>query len=379
MTMESIDIQQIKRTISKPTEKLGIRELLGRDIKFGSSGLSDKAKEALYTELSVLLKAGLDIRTALDMTAHERPYKEAADIEKLKDNIISGSSLSQALQLSAKFSPYEFHSVQIGEETGQLPTVLDELARLYGRKIQQKRQIVGALTYPIAVLSMAVGAVVFMLYFIVPMFSDIFARFGGDLPGITKAVISASAYVSEWALVWLAFFGVLAVAAFSVKETEAFQKIASALLIRIPIFGPIILKAQLARLCSMMALLISAKVHLVRALELAGSASEFYPIRKSLPEISKKIISGSSLHSCLAEHPIFDRKMVSLIKVGEEVNKLDDFFDRIATQYSAEIDHRIKTIGTLIEPVLLIVLGGVVGLILIAMYLPLFRLSTSLA
>ena len=376
----ALDIAQLKK--NKPTSKTGKNEdifaFLNKDIELFGSGLSDKKKEAFYLEMSILLSAGVDIKSALEIIWEEQTnQKDKTLFSTLKNNIVAGTTLSDAIKLSEKFSDYEFFSLQIGEESGKLSLVLQQLAAYYQSKIKQRRQLVSALSYPLLVLSTSFGAIFFMMNFIVPMFADIFKRFGGNLPGITQAIVSISAIINNYILYVFVLLIALIFFLLSQKEKIWFKKYSAKAMIKIPLIGTLIKKIYLARFCYSMNLLISSKIPILRAIDLIKKMIGFYPIEVALTQIEAEILQGNSLHQSMSAHEVFPKRMVSLVKVGEEVNQLEEFFEKIAKQYTDEIEHQTGLIGSLIEPIMIIFLGLVVGIILIAMYLPLFQLSNS--
>jgi type IV pilus assembly protein PilC len=197
--MSGIDISKFK-TSSRPVKKekpgQGILDFLNKDISFSGSRLKDVQRESFYMELSILLEAGVDIKSAFELIATEQRKPSVQKLfHSIKDFVIAGGTLSEALRHTGAFSNYEYFSVQIGEETGKIITVLNDLAAFYKNKTRQRRQIIGALTYPAIVLLTSFGAIFFMLNFIVPMFSDIFKRFGGKLPYITQSIIHVSNFL----------------------------------------------------------------------------------------------------------------------------------------------------------------------------------------
>lgn len=375
----SIDIRNIQtaKSVSKQ-ENGGTFDFLNKDISFSNGQLNDKKKEAFYSELSILLDAALDIRTALDIISNERKQGKDQDLFiKIKETVVDGSSLSEAIKQSGKFSSYEYYSIQIGEETGKLALVLGQLAGYYKKSIAQKRQIVNALSYPVIVLFAAVGAIIFMMYFIVPMFADVFKRFDGELPGITKFVMSVSSWFGDNILYVLG--GITSAVAFLFWQRKKlwYRKISSLVTSKLPFIGEMVRKIHMTRFCSVMALLIGSKVNLLQALDLVGKMTSFYPIQASLDQIKEDVTQGKSLNDSMRQFQVYDSRMVSLVKVGEEVNQLEGFFDKVSKQYSDDVEHQTSILGNLVEPFMLIFLGLVVGTILIAMYLPLFKLSTS--
>ena len=339
----------------------------------------DKKKEEFYLEIYVLCTAGVDIKTALELIADEQAkVKDKEVIEDIKSKVINGSTLSNAINETGHFSSYEYHSLQIGEESGKITFVLKELAGFYQKKIKQRRQIISALTYPSIVLFASCGAIFFMMNFIVPMFADVFKRFGGDLPVLTKVILNISQSISRYFLVMLLSSLGIVYLLYRQRNKDWFRRIGTDILLRLPLFGEMIRKIYLARFCHSMTLLLGSKIPLLRSISLVKQMIGFYPIESSLTTIETYILRGDPLHSALSHFPIYHRKMISLVKVGEEVNQLDGFFDKIAKQYMDDVEYKTSMISSLIEPFMIIFLGLIVGIILIAMYLPLFNLSNTI-
>lgn len=380
--MTQIDISSYKRHKKiKPTDekKFDILAVLNKDISFGSGQLSDRKKEEFYLELSMLLLSGVDLKTAFDLVLIDYQKKKDGKIfESIRQEVLQGDSLSEALRKqSGKFSNYEYYSIQIGEETGKLGEVLKELASYYKNKIAQRRKIISALTYPIIVLCTSFGAVFFMLKFVVPMFADVFTRFGGELPWITAFILRVSHFMDQ--TFWYVVLIITALVLFLIynKKKTWYRKWASKIILRIPLAGDIVRKVHLARFANTMRLLVSTNTPLLQAIQLVRQMADFYPIQTSLAETEQLILRGKSLHESLAQFDFYPSKIVQLIKVGEEVNRLDFFFEQIATQLTEEIEYKTSTISNMLEPLIIIFLGFVVGVILIAMYLPMFQMSNS--
>ena len=378
--MPSIDISQYqkKKRQDPKTDSDGLFAFLNKDISFGTNQVPDKKKESLYVELSTLLLSGIDLRTALELILVDQDLaKDKVLFEGIRARILSGLALSEALKETGKFSDYEFYSIRIGEETGRLGEVLTDLSKYYKSKIQQRRKIISAVTYPAIVLLSSLGAVFFMIKFVVPMFADVFLRFGGKLPWITAAIISFSNWFDRYFSLFLLFVIAVTVVYFLKRRTEWFRKISSGLLLKIPVVGDIVRKIYLARFANTMRLLVSTDTPLLRSITLVRQMISYYPIESSLLKVEQDILQGESLHKSLASFPFYPPKMIQLIKVGEEVNRMDYFFDKIASQYTEEVEYRTNTISSLLEPLIIIFLGLVVGVILIAMYLPMFQMSNS--
>ncbi len=380
----AIDLQKIQaprqrpKEPSKPARGNRVMELLNRDIALGKA-FGDKKKERFYSDLYTLFMAGVDLRSALDLLAEEQTSKkDRALMEHIRQQVVGGLSFCEALKSAKHFGPYEYYSIQIGEETGKLPDILKELAAYFARRIQLRRQLVKVLTYPAFVLSVSFGVIYFMLKHIVPMFSDVFQRFGSELPEVTKKVIVFSEAFTAFFPFLLAAFIALSVLIYLQRNQIWLRKLSAALMMRIPFFGPLVRKVYLARFCQSMQLLVASRTSLIEATELVEKMIRFYPIESSLPVIRENLVKGKSLHGSLQQFRIYDRKMVSLIKVAEEVNQLDAMFDKLGKQYSEEVEHRTATVGSVIEPAMIIVIGLLVGFILVAMYLPLFNLGNTI-
>ncbi len=378
--MPSINISNYQQQKKTPQKEAGggLFELLNKDISFGNGQLPDKKKEAFYNELGTLIQSGIDIKTALELTASS--YTNAKDValfEVIQKEVVAGNSLSETLKNNEKFSSYEYYSVRIGEETGRLAEVLTELGKYFKSKISQRRKIVGAITYPLLVLSTSFAAIFFMIKFVVPMFADVFKRFGGKLPYITSLIVSFSDWFDRY--IYLILLLIVAVIAFYLlsKKTAWFKKWSSLTLLRIPIVGDILKKIYLARFANTMRLLTGTNTPLLQALGMVKQMITFYPIEQSLTLAEKDILMGSSLSTTLAKHEFYPVKFIQMIKIAEEVNKLEYFFEQLSNQYTEEVEYKTNAISGLLEPLIIIFLGLAVGVILIAMYLPMFQMSNS--
>lgn len=367
---------------SKPSSKKegsSIWDLMNKDIEMLGSSFGTKKKVAFYEQLETLLTAGLDIQNALKIIAESSKKQKDKDLVlAIETAIVQGATLSDALQAQKHFSLYEVYSIQIGEETGRLAIVLKELAAFFAKSLQYRRQLTGALSYPIFVTSFSIAAVFFLLRYLVPMFSGIYSRFDKKLPTLTQYVVDLSDALGLYAPYLFLGFGTIVLTLYWQRKQIWFRKSGAWLILHMPIFGKVIQKIYLARLCQSMNLLLSSKVPLLRAVGLVKQMIQFYPVEMSLVATEEKILHGDSLHSSLKDFDFYPIAFLALIKVGEESSKLDLMFERLANQYNAEVDQQTAVIGNLIEPILIIVLGVMVAVILIAMYLPLFQMSTNM-
>ncbi len=375
MDVKLSDVKSKNKSNSAKGMNLGF---LSQDISF-NRGLSDKDKEIFYSDLSILISSGIDIKSALELILLEQAKtKKETIFNSIKNDLISGKSLSEAIFRTNKFSTYEYYSIKIGEETGRISEILIDLSKYYNDKLAQKRQIVNAFSYPVLVLAVAVIVVIFMMNVIVPMFKDVFSRFNSELPVITTMVINISEFFTANLYIIVLLIVIIVSVVYLSRKKLWYRKFTSGILLKIPFIGKLVAKIYLSRFCQAMSLLISSKVPLINALDLVKNMMNFYPYEPALTKISADIMAGKPLYLSMKNHSIFDVRTVSLVKVAEEVNKLDYIFNKLNMQYSDEIKHRIGLLNGVLEPVLIIFIGIMVGIILISMYLPLFQLSTSI-
>lgn len=385
--MSFIDLNKIRSPKKNITSSIKVESFFGRvnlllskDISIGfGNTINDKFKENFYAELSLLLSEGIDIKSSLTIIVEETENNKISDqLADIKELIINGEKLADAIKTNPSFTNYEFYSIAIGEESGKLIEVMKELSIYFQRKVKLKRQLSGALIYPAIVLLVAFGAVTFMLNFVVPMFSEVFKRFKGDLPYITKLIIESSAFFKSYFLMFLFILLSLILGIYTQRKKDWFRAYTSQALLHLPVFGELIRKIYLARFCQSLALLLRSHVSIIKSLDLVKNMIDFHPIESTIEPIKSSILKGESLHCSLMSFAIYNRKMVNMIKVAEDVNKLDEMLAKISIQLSEETEHQIEIFNKLLEPILILLLGAIVGTILVAMYLPLFQLGSQI-
>ncbi len=353
--------------------------MLKTEISLLGNSFSNKKKEAFYTEISVLLNAGISLKDTLVLLANEqKKQKDKALLEHIVTTIVHGSSFSESVKSVKDFTEYEYYSIKIGEETGTLKKVTKELGPFFKRRNEQRRTVLNALSYPIVVLITAVLAVLFMLKYVVPMFEDIFKQNQVDLPWLTKVIIKTSVVFQNYFWICILVFLFLLVGRKIVAKKIWYKKINSKFLLKIPFVGELLRKMYIGQFTQAVALLTTAKVPVLNSIQLTKKMIDFYPLQQALKTAESKILSGSNLSESLKEHKIFDAKMISLLKVAEETNQNEFIFERLTVQYNEEIQYKSKMLSTVLEPLIIIFLGALVAVILIAMYLPMFTLSSVL-
>jgi len=389
--MEGIDInqgewQELTHADNGKQKKTVSENFLKKDFALFGKRLSDKKKERFYAKLHVLLAAGMDIKRGLELIERTLQLKSDKElIHTLHQKIVGGGKekggtpLSQAMKESKKFSPYEYISVFIGEESGKLVAVLKELAAFYQNKIKLQRQVMNIASYPALVLILTIGVTFFMIRFVIPMLANSLKRLGKELPPLTKFVIDSSELIATYFPFALILLVVLIVLAVSQKEKRWYRKLNSNIILSIPIVGNIYRKIYLGRFCNAMALLINAKVDTYRALDLVQKMIRFYPIENSLESIRQAFLQdGTPIHKSMARFSIYDEEMTALLEVGDEVNKLDEMFSDLSRQYRDDIEHQANLLNNQMQVILLVLIGAIGGIIVVAMYLPMFEYSTGL-
>ena len=277
-----------------------------------------------------------------------------------------------------QFSPYEYRSVEIGESTSKLGDVLQLLYNHYKSKNELRGQMVKVFSYPIMIILATVGVMIFMLNYVVPLFLSVVEEFDAELPWITKFVMNVSDGMKAIYLpAGIIILGIIILVALT-RKTEGYKKLMAKVKFRIPIFGKLIQRIYLGRFCEGMYLITSSKIPLVEGLDMMENIVDDYTIQKAIPQIKKDILQGIPLYLCLAKHKIFERRMVSLVRVGEEVNQLDMTFTKLSEQFNQQIEMRTETLKTLLEPILMLVIGAIVGVISLAMILPIFEISATM-
>lgn len=352
---------------------------LKKEIILFNKPFSSKIKEDFYTELSVLLKAGITLKDALELLENSQKKKQNKEVLHLiSHGIISGQSLSEAIHKQKPFTDYEYYSLKIGEETGTLAQVSEQLGSFFERKNEQRRNLISALTYPIIILSTAVLVVVFMLNFVVPMFQDIFKQQNVELPAITKFIINLSEFIKGYG--WFMFLLLMAIIASRalLNKKQWYKRTKDNLILKIPFIGNFVKTVYLSQFTQAVSLLTASKVPVVNSIQLVKQMINFYPLQNALESVEQEILKGSSLSKSLSQHKLFDDKMIALVKVAEETNQTEFIFDRLNMQYNTQVQQQSKLLSTIMEPLIILFVGVLVGVILIAMYLPMFKLSSVL-
>ncbi|WP_222984555.1 type II secretion system F family protein [Flagellimonas meishanensis] len=369
----------LDRKTSGTSQKQDLEGLLKREFTLFGTLFNNRRKEDFYSELALLLKAGVHLREALGLLGENEKKERLKEFHaQMLDELDSGQSLSEIMKTRKEFSEYEQYSIQIGEESGNLAKIARELATFFAQKNEQRRNLVNALTYPMIILGTAILVVIFMLRMVVPMFEDIFRQNGVGLPAITKWIISISNFIKDHG--WLAIMVLILAIVLRkpILKIGGIQKKWDFLLLKIPYVGKFVRAVYLAQFTQALALLTSSKVPMLSSVQMVRRMVGFHPLQSALDAMESKIMKGASLHESFKGSQMFDNRMVSLIKVAEETNQTEFIFEKLNQQYVSEVQQRSKLLSTIMEPLIIVVIGIFVGVILVSMYLPMFKLSTVL-
>jgi type IV pilus assembly protein PilC len=356
-----------------------LQQLLETEINWFGGSFTNKKKYNFYLELGVLLKAGITIKEAFHIIIeNEKKENERKMFETILNDIISGKPLSKSLLDTKKFSEYEFYSIQIGEESGNLAKVVQQLAVFFEKKIEQRRVVVAALTYPVIILSTAILVVIFMLSYVVPMFQDIFKQNNVELPWITEFIIKLSSFVKSYLWIFILILVSFIFGFKYFKKNHYFKSFTDYFILKIPVFGKFINKVYLAQFTQAVSLLTNSKIPVLNSIQLVKKMIDFIPLREDLEKVEFGILQGNSLHESLKSCKMFDSRMIALVKVSEETNQTDFIFNQLNEQYSQEVSQQSKVMSTILEPFIILIVGLIVAVLLVAMYLPMFQLSSAI-
>lgn len=367
----------------KKLAKRGIRPLQITRVKTSSKRKITQEDITVFTrQLSTMIKAGLPLMQAFEIVArgHGNPSMTEMLME-IRGEVEQGSSLSRAFSNHPKyFDRFYCNLVAAGETGGVLESLLDKLA-IYKEKTQAiRKKVKTALTYPVSVIAVAIGLVFVMMIFVLPAFKEVYANMGAELPALTQTVMDMSDFFVSYGWMVLialgfAIYGFLKLKARSIK----IQRRMDAILLRMPIFGDIVRKGTIARWGRTTATLIAAGVPLVDALDSTAGAAGNLIYEEATREIRTRVIQGLSMTSGMRATELFPNMMLQMSSIGEESGSLDDMLNKAAEFYEDEVDNAVGRLSAMMEPIIIVILGLVIGTLLVAMYLPLFNLGNVVA
>ncbi|MGH1541797.1 MAG: type II secretion system F family protein [Arenicella sp.] len=361
---QGIRVKKVKRK-PKPLFS-GTKAVKMTDISFASR------------QMATMIGAGIPVAQTLKAIGKGH---ESGGMEKLmlslSGDVESGTSLSVALSKHPKYFDRLYTSmVEAGEESGKLDTLLDRVATYKEKMEAIKSKIKSAMMYPMIVLSIAAIVIVLLLLFVIPQFEDLFKNFGADLPTLTRAVVDASRWLQDK---WYIFFGAVAVVVtvfiFFYRRSHKFRFFLDRVFLKFPIFGIILKKSAYARFSRTLSIIFGAGVPLVDGMDTVASSTGNRVFENKVMEIKSEISTGRSLANSMSTSNVFPNLMVQMVSSGEESGELETMLDKIADFYEREVDDAVDALASLIEPLMISVLGIIIGTMVLAMYMPIFKMA----
>ena len=326
-------------------------------------------------QFATMINSGLSLLRALNILAEQSENPKLAEaIKSIRDDVERGSSLSAAMSKFPKvFNNLFVSMVRAGETGGQLDTVLMKVADTYETEHKLRQKVKSAMTYPIAVLGISVALLIVMLIFIVPTFAEMFKGLGGELPLPTKILVT----MSEQAKIFVPLGFLIAIGCFigykrGRRTSAQFRHKADKLKLKIPILGDLTDKIAVARFTRMLGLLLKSGVPILQALDIVGEAAGNEVINRAAQDVRESVRTGESMAAPLSNHSVFPPMVIQMISVGEDTGALDSMLDKIADFYDQEVESMTESLVSLIEPIMIAFLGGIVGSMVVALYMPMF-------
>jgi len=347
----------------------------------GGGGVKIKELAVFTRQFATMINAGLPLVQCLDILSQqtENPTFKAV-IASVMNEVESGSTLAEGLRKHPKvFDKLFTNMVQAGEAGGVLDDILLRLASYIEKAEALRRKVKSAMTYPVVVACVAIGATTFMLLFIIPTFAKIFLEFGGDLPLPTKIVMMLSAFLRG---AWYILVGIIIAMVFLYRRyvaSESGRRTVDKTMLRIPIFGDVLRKGAIARFTRTLGTLISSGVPILDGLEITAQTSGNKIIEEAIMATRGSIREGETIAGPLRQSKVFPPMVVQMIGIGEETGALDEMLNKIAAFYDDEVNTAVDTLTSVIEPIMIVVMGLLVGGMVVAMYMPMFKLVSVVA
>jgi type IV pilus assembly protein PilC len=371
-------------------EQLRSRGLLAQSIRerpaLGEGGARDAFKKVkprslqiFSRQLATMIEAGVNVVSAFETLEEQTDDKYlAAVIAEVRSDVEAGSLLSQAFGRHPKvFNSLYVSMIEAGESSGTLDEVLDRVANQIEKETKIKRRVKSAMVYPSVVISFAFLVLTFMLLFIIPVFQNVYTQLNGHLPAPTQVLIDLSHALRHWwflifPLIFLGIWGF-----FRWKQTQHGRQLWDRFKLHVPMrIGDVVQKIALARLSRTLSTLISSGVDIIKALEITATTSGNWVIEQSVDRLRVAVEEGVPISQPLAADPVFPPMVSQMIKIGEETGELDHMLTKVADFYEDEVDTSIQSLTSIIEPILMIGVGAMVGTIVISMYMPMFKMLT---
>ena len=347
--------------------------------KTGGGGSVNEKDVALFTrQMATMMKAGVPLLQAFDIVGKGAPNPAVGRLlMELKTEVETGSSLAQAFRkYPLLFDALYCNLVAAGEAAGILEALLDRLAIYKEKTLAIKSKIKSALFYPVSIVVVAIVITAVIMIFVIPAFKSVFSSFGADLPAPTLVVMAISDWtVANWYILFPAMGGAVYGFMEAWKRSLAVQIFMDRLSLKMPVFGSLLKKAAIARWTRTLSTMFAAGVPLVEALDSVGGASGNYVFLQATNRIKAEVSTGASLTAAMQNANVFPAMVLQMCMIGEETGALDAMLGKVADFYEAEVDDAVEALSSLMEPIIMVVLGTLIGGMVVAMYLPIFKLG----
>jgi len=344
----------------------------------GGRKVTEKDITFFTRQLATMLKAGVPLLQAFEIVARGHSNARFSRLMmEIKNKIEAGSSMSQAFREHPNhFDALYCNLVAAGEASGTLDAILDRLATYKEKILAIKSKIKSALFYPISVVVVAIVVIWIIMVFVIPSFKKVFANFGADLPAPTLIVIAMSEWVvAWWWLVFMIILGTIVGTGIMLKRSAAFRYGFDRLMLKFPVIGGILEKATIARWTRTLQTMFAAGVPLVESLDAVGGASGNAVYAQATKRIQTEVSTGTSLTNSMSNTGLFPTMVLQMIQIGEESGSLDNMLGKVADYFEREVDDAVTALSSLLEPIIIVFLGVVIGGLVVAMYLPIFKLG----
>ncbi len=350
---------------------------LGEYLSFLQGGVGTRDLVILTRQLATMIDAGLPLVQCLDILGQQQPSKVFKKIVlTVKSDLEGGMTFADALAKHPKaFDTLYVNLIAAGETGGILDTILNRLAAYMEKADELKRKVKGAMVYPISVSVIAAGVVVLMLVKVIPVFEKMFADFGGELPGPTKMVIQMSNFMQHYLLHGAVGLVALVFALRWIYSTDRGRLFFDSAFLKMPIFGPLLRKVAVSRFSRTLSTMLSSGVPILDALSIVARTAGNVVVENAIMQTKASISEGKTIAEPLAASKVFPSMVVQMIAVGEQTGAIDSMLSKIADFYDGEVDVAVEALTSLLEPIMMVGLGGTVGTLLVAMYLPIFKIA----
>ncbi len=365
-------------SVSAHLRRQGINVSKVKKSATGSGKVTEKDIALFTRQLATMLKSGVPLLQAFDIVGkgHDKPAVSRLLMD-IKTDVETGNSLEQAFRkFPLYFDDLYCNLIGAGEAAGILDSLLDRLAT-YKEKIQAiKSKIKSALFYPISIIVIAFVITAVIMIFVIPAFKDLFKNFGADLPAPTLVVMAISDFFVAW---WWAIFAIVGGSVYGFfyawKRNKKMQRLMDQLMLKIPVFGPLVRKATIARWTRTLSTMFAAGVPLVEAFDSVAGAAGNAVYADATKQIQRDVTAGNSLNAAMVSTNVFPGMVLQMVAIGEESGSIDSMLSKVADFYEAEVDDAVEALSSLMEPVIMVVLGTLIGGMVVAMYLPIFKMG----